>query len=212
MAKSEPAMPPSQTRQESNRRQFKPEFKKAVVAECQQPDMSVSIVSIRYGINANLIQKWVKESEAGVVWSGAGGHRLRKYMARFKQSIVEQCGNPGVSASGIALQNGLSPKLVQAWVREARDKRTKFLPVQVDASEAEPALEESRPSGNLSVAVIEAPPQTSRQAVALPERNFVLPPTEAEPGQIEIELNGARIRLRGKADPATLRVLLGALR
>jgi len=204
-------MPPSQIK----RRSFSAEFKQAVVAECKQPGTSVSAVSIRHGINANLIQRWIKEFEAGVTWTGPGGHQLRKYLTRFKHSIVEQCLLPGAVTSTVALQNGLSPKVVQRWVSQERDKRMEFLPVHVDASEAETSGEEPLPCETWPAPVIEAVAETPRQAVALPRRKREIPapsPTVAEPGQIDIEIGGARISLRGKADAATLRAILGALR
>jgi transposase len=41
------------------RRRFSPEFKREVVQACQQPGMSLSGVALRYGLNANMVRKWV---------------------------------------------------------------------------------------------------------------------------------------------------------
>jgi transposase-like protein len=41
------------------RRHFSHEFKGEVVRACQQPGMSLSGVALRYGLNANMVRKWV---------------------------------------------------------------------------------------------------------------------------------------------------------
>jgi len=49
------AMPVSPRR----RRRFSTEFKREVVQACEQPGMSLSGVALRYGLNANMVRKWV---------------------------------------------------------------------------------------------------------------------------------------------------------
>ena len=169
------------------RQRYSPEFKARLVAGCHQSGMSISAVSLAHGINTNLLRKWVQESGAGVAWNG--GQKPRRYPDGFKHEIVRQCGTPGVSATEIALQNGLSPKIVQAWVRQGRA--------------GQPAIP------------LPAPPVAFLPvSVALPGQvpETPAPSSGAAAGQIDIELGAARVTVRGKADPNSLRVVLGALR
>lgn len=41
------------------RRRHAAEFKAAVIAECQQPGVSVASVSLAHGLNVNLVRKWL---------------------------------------------------------------------------------------------------------------------------------------------------------
>ncbi|MDM0042811.1 transposase [Variovorax sp. J22G21] len=43
----------------SNRRVHSAEFKARVLAECRQPDASVSAVAIAHGLNTNVVRKWL---------------------------------------------------------------------------------------------------------------------------------------------------------
>ena len=53
------------------RRRFSPEFKREVVQACQQPGMSLSGVALRYGLNANMVRKWVVRQRPGESVPGA---------------------------------------------------------------------------------------------------------------------------------------------
>lgn len=44
------------------RRQYDAEFKSAIVAACQPPGASVAQIAMQYGINANLVHKWIQKS------------------------------------------------------------------------------------------------------------------------------------------------------
>jgi transposase len=45
------------------RRKHAPEFKAHVVAECCKPGVSMASVAMASGVNANLVRRWVLESE-----------------------------------------------------------------------------------------------------------------------------------------------------
>ncbi|MDZ5459266.1 transposase [Azohydromonas lata] len=47
--------------------------------------------------------------------------RRRRYNAEFKQRVLAECAEPGVSVAGVALSHGLNANLVQTWRREARE-------------------------------------------------------------------------------------------
>ena len=47
------------------RRRFSAEFKREVLQACEQPGMSLSGVALRYGLNANMVRKWVVRQRPG---------------------------------------------------------------------------------------------------------------------------------------------------
>jgi Transposase and inactivated derivatives len=47
--------------------------------------------------------------------------RRRRYSAEFKQRVLAECAEPGVSVAGVALLHGINANLVQTWRREARE-------------------------------------------------------------------------------------------
>jgi transposase-like protein len=46
------------------RRTFTAEFKNKLIQQCQQPDTSVAKVAMQHQINANLLHKWIRQSES----------------------------------------------------------------------------------------------------------------------------------------------------
>ena len=48
-----------QAHPESQRRMHGAEIKAQVLAECQQPDVSVAAVALAHGLNVNLVRKWL---------------------------------------------------------------------------------------------------------------------------------------------------------
>lgn len=53
----------SVTRPYRKRRQYTPEFKAHLVAECQRPGTSVSRIALDNDLNANLLRRWISESK-----------------------------------------------------------------------------------------------------------------------------------------------------
>ena len=54
------------------RRKHSPEFKAHVVAACCKPGVSIASVALANGVNANLVRRWVVESETVVAKRPAG--------------------------------------------------------------------------------------------------------------------------------------------
>lgn len=122
--------------------------------------------------------------------------RRRVHSDAFKRQVVELSLAPGASVSAIALEHGINANLLFGWRRAALrsggasrgDRKggaipATLLPVEVVAA----------PTGALS------PP-------APPSRG------PAPSSSIEIEVAGARVRVRGAVDEASLRSVLAALR
>jgi transposase len=99
--------------------------------------------------------------------------------------LIEQTLAPGVSVARIALDNGVNTNLLFKWRRDQVRTRGGAMPTM------------------LPVAVTEPSPQTTTLS----------PPgaRAAAGGVIEIELAGARIRLKGAVDLAALRLTLQTL-
>ena len=114
--------------------------------------------------------------------------RRRRYDAAFKRAIVEQTLAPGTSVARIAREHGINANQLFKWRRQS-------------------LLAEAGPSA----------PAISLLPVTLlaDEPGPVAAPTSvgaAEPGQIEIALTGATVRIQGTVDPAMLRLVLSSLR
>lgn len=59
-----PAAAPAATR---TRRTYARQFKSEVVAQCLEPGASVSAIALGYGINANVIRKWLPQHGSAVM-------------------------------------------------------------------------------------------------------------------------------------------------
>ncbi len=113
---------------------------------------------------------------------GRGPYRRRSFAE--KREIVELCLKPGASVAGVALSHGVNANLVRKWIGKYRAG---------EWGESDAPL--------LPVAV--------RREMPLPRLSV----TEAlAKGHIEIELAGARLRVVGRVDAETLKIVLGALR
>lgn len=62
MDKLDTSIPSSPSKQ--TRRRYSPEFRAELVNRCAEPDVSVASVARDYGINANLIHKWIRAAES----------------------------------------------------------------------------------------------------------------------------------------------------
>lgn len=117
----------------------------------------------------------------------SGKPERRRHSAAFKRRLIEQTLAPGVSVARIALDNGVNTNLLFKWrrdhVRARRNESPTLLPVAINEPSSEPAQ-------------LPAPTPPARVVAG---------------GVIEIELAGARIRLKGAVDLAALRVTLQML-
>ena len=112
----------------------------------------------------------------------------------MKRELVERSLAPGASVAAIALEAGVNANLLFNW-------RRLHLQAQVPAAgaTAAPVL--------LPVTVVAA----VDGAASLMPTPPGAPPRAAPAGTIEIDINGARVRLRGAVDEASIRTVLRAL-
>jgi len=119
----------------------------------------------------------------------------RVHSAAFKQDLVVSSLVPGASVSALALQAGINANLLFKWRRmHLRSLREASAP----AASAAPLL----------LPVTLAAPSSAPTAGSAAAR----PGHSIGTGSIEIDIDGARIRLRGALDEASLRCVLRALR
>lgn len=114
----------------------------------------------------------------------------RRHSAAFKRKLLELVEQPGASVAAVALEHGVNANLVFKWRRAKLDRKRGALI--------------ARPTVLLPVTV---GPQESLVNVA-----SVAHATDVKESVIEIELGGARVVLRGRIDPASVRSVLMALR
>ena len=144
-------------------------------------------------IGARLFAKWtpiVSDTE-GAEKRGAG--KRRRFTRAFRHQVVQETLVPGASVAGVALKHRLNANLVFTWRRKllpalapSRATSAKLLPVTITESSATACAGESNASSK-------------------PVRRY------RTRGVIEIELNGARLMLKGAVDAEALRVVLAAL-
>jgi transposase len=106
----------------------------------------------------------------------------RTYSREFKLEIVQECSQRNVSVAGIALSHGINANLVRRWIVQHRSGRLIVMPAMLPVTLAAPS---ARPAADRK--------QAGRSSV------------------IEIELDSARILVRGAVDAAALRTVLEAL-
>lgn len=107
----------------------------------------------------------------------------RTYSREYKLEVVQECSVPGVSVAGVALSHRINANLVRRWIVQHR-------------------------SGRLS-------PMPAMLPVTLSAPDAIRPLAESKPstttGVIEIEMECARIVVRGAVDDAALRTVIDAL-
>lgn len=116
----------------------------------------------------------------------------RRHSAAFKRKLVKLTEQAGASVAAIALAHGINANLLFKW-RRTQANRPARLKSAAQAVLLPVTMDPLPPAS----AVIDLPAPTVRAPAA---------------GVIEIEVGGARVRLRGSVDPASVRCVLQALR
>ena len=121
--------------------------------------------------------------------------RRREHSAEFKRELVARSLEPGVSVAAIAMEGGINANLLFGWRRK-----------HLDGIQQAGSAVARQPSAVLLPVSIEAAP-TER-----PCTSSTTSSVRSGGGTIEIEIGGARVRLRGGVDEPSLRMVLTALR
>ena len=122
------------------------------------------------------------------VWTGPRVERTNvrgrhSYCAPFKSWIVERAMQPGMSMAGLAMRNQVNANQLRRWVKLHRQG-----------------------AGGVAAATKLLPVTIAADGVVVPAT------TRCAGAPVEIELAGAVVRVRDDVTPATLRVVLEALR
>jgi transposase len=118
----------------------------------------------------------------------------RVHSAAFKDELIVRSLQPGASVSALALEAGINANLLFKWRRMHLRARRCAGPASMHVT---PTL----------LPVTLSMPVAAPGATAATRANTV-----QGAGSIEIDIEGARVRLRGPVDPASLRCVLQALR
>ena len=110
----------------------------------------------------------------------------RQYRPEAKQALIQQCARPGVSIAAVALANGLNANVLRRWI--LLDQRATAGGV--------------KPTAALLPVVLRD----------LPSRTATAKPVADEMAAIEIDVNGARIRLSSQATAEQIGAVVSALR
>lgn len=137
--------------------------------------------------------------------TGIAGAPRRQHERSFKAELVKQCLVPGASVAAIALAGGINANLLFKWRRNhlranrpasAAATSTVLVPVHVAASaDSDDGLQQ-----------FSAPP------VPTPMQHPAHRVGRSAGGLIELDIAGARVRVRGAVDEASLCSVLRALR
>jgi transposase len=117
----------------------------------------------------------------------------RTFSPEYKLEIVEECSAAGVSVAAVALAHRINANQVRKWIVQHREGR--LGPRAKASATMLPVRVESAARSTFPVWPEAPPPAPSRGAT----------------GVIEIELETARVRVRGAVDAAALRIVLDAL-
>ncbi|RXH37993.1 hypothetical protein XH99_01575, partial [Bradyrhizobium nanningense] len=127
-----------------------------------------------------------------------GERRRRRWTGEEKARIVAESFEEGANISEVARRNGVSRGLLTVWRRQvaaAVGKAPNFVPIQIGAGSDRGTAGEHECISGL---------QTSPLEIAAPPAKVC--------GVVEIEVNGARIRVEPGVELATLSTVLAALR
>jgi transposase len=120
-----------------------------------------------------------------------GPERRRRWTSAEKRRIVEESFAADASIADVARRHDVHPNLLHGWRRQAR----------ADAPGREPAGQAAH-DGAASLAAV----------TIVPEAGVASPVARSASGVIEIELaSGARLRITGAVEPATVSAVIAAL-
>ena len=127
----------------------------------------------------------------------------RRHSAAFKRKLVKLTEQAGASVAAIALAHGINANLLFKWRRAQAARPARLKPVT--QAVLLPVTMDPLPPASAVIDLPTPTPTPTPAARASPAR-------APAGGIIEIEVGGARVRLRGSVDPASVRCVLQALR
>lgn len=86
------------------RGRYSDEFKRQVMAACKQPGVSTAAVALANGLNANLLRRWISESQARLPKPATAKQTKALAIATQTQFIPLQIQANGVAPANIQLE------------------------------------------------------------------------------------------------------------
>ena len=123
------------------------------------------------------------------------------YSSAGKRALIHACLQPGISVAGSALANGVNANLLRKWIQRYQGRQSSKNPT---------AKSNHRPIPLLPIQLTEPAPiaNNALSALALVEAPRT---ADTQSNQIEIEIAGAKVTLRGYVDAKQLRLVLACL-
>lgn len=131
----------------------------------------------------------------------------RRHSAAFKRKLVKLTEQAGASVAAIALAHGINANLLSKWRRAQFGRPARLKPV-TQAVLLPVTMDPLPPASAIIDLPMPMPMPMPMPAPAVRASPVRVPAA----GVIEIEVGGARVRLRGSVDPASVRCVLQALR
>ena len=122
------------------------------------------------------------------------------YSSAGKRALIHACLQPGISVAGSALANGVNANLLRKWIQRYQGRQ----------SSKKPTASTHRLLPLLPIQLTEPVP-TSNGDLNQPAKVESSRPVDTRTNQIEIEIAGAKLTLRGHIDARQLRLVLACL-
>lgn len=123
------------------------------------------------------------------------------YSSAGKRALIHACLQPGISVAGSALVNGVNANLLRKWIQRYQGRQNSKKPAAKSNHRLIPLLPIQLNEPSTALKATHTPPPTIEptQTVAV------------QSNQIEIEIAGAKLTLRGNVDAHQLRTVLACL-
>ena len=123
------------------------------------------------------------------------------YSSAGKRALIHACLQPGISVAGSALANGVNANLLRKWIQRYQGRQS---------SKNQAAKSNHRLIPLLPIQLTEPAPIPSN-ALSAPVKIEAPRTADTQSNQIEIEIAGAKLTLRGHVDAKQLRLVLACL-
>ena len=124
------------------------------------------------------------------------------YSSAGKRALIHACLQPGISVAGSALANGINANLLRKWIQQYQGQQRSGKPGTAS---------NNRTTSNLLPIKLSEPTPILKFEHGPPVTIEPAKPVDAQSNQIEIDIAGAKLTLRGSVDAAQLRLVLACL-
>ena len=123
------------------------------------------------------------------------------YSSAGKRALIQACLQPGISVAGSALANGVNANLLRKWIQRYQGRQNSKKPAAKSNHRLLPLLPIQLSEPTTAAKAEHSPPiSIERSQLA-----------DVQSNQIEIEIAGAKVTLRGYVDAKQLRLVLACL-